>query len=100
MYFDNVIDDRWCTWFSRQIKRILRIYAKVIIFRYDILYTTHIDKNKIGNLKINVMRITPLLLAGLAAFGYYKFNQMTDEQKNDLKEKGKKFMGIQYLQCI
>ncbi len=38
------------------------------------------------------MRITPLLLAGLAAFGYYKFTQMSDEQKNDLKEKGKKFM--------
>jgi hypothetical protein len=36
--------------------------------------------------------IAPLLLAGLAAFGYYKYSQMSDEQKNDLKEKGKKFM--------
>lgn len=32
-----------------------------------------------------------LLLAGLAAFGYYKYTKMTAEEKNQLKEKGKKF---------
>lgn len=31
----------------------------------------------------------PLLLAGLAAFAYYKFNKMTPEKKNELKNKGK-----------
>ena len=35
--------------------------------------------------------ITPLLLAGLAAFGYYKYSKMSDQEKQDLKEKGKKF---------
>ncbi|HVE62137.1 MAG: hypothetical protein ABR503_02270 [Chitinophagaceae bacterium] len=33
-----------------------------------------------------------LILAGLAAFGYYKYSKMTDQQKRDLKEKGKKFV--------
>lgn len=32
---------------------------------------------------------TGLLLAGLAAFGYYKYSRMTPEQKNSLIEKGK-----------
>jgi hypothetical protein len=32
---------------------------------------------------------TGLLLAGLAAFGYYKYSKMTPEQKNNLIEKGK-----------
>jgi len=32
---------------------------------------------------------TGLLLAGLAAFGYYKYSKMTPEQKNSLIEKGK-----------
>jgi len=36
-----------------------------------------------------------LLLAGLAAFAYYKYSKMSDEQKKNLvgdwKEKGKKF---------
>jgi hypothetical protein len=32
-----------------------------------------------------------LLLAGLAAYGYYKYSKMNDQQKRDLKEKGKKF---------
>ena len=36
-----------------------------------------------------------LLLAGLAAWAYYKYSKMSDEQKKnlvgDLKEKGKKF---------
>lgn len=36
----------------------------------------------------------PLLLAGLAAFAYYKYNKMSPEQKQELtgniKEKGKK----------
>jgi hypothetical protein len=31
----------------------------------------------------------PLLLAGLAAFAYYKYSKMTPEKKHDLKEKGK-----------
>ena len=33
-----------------------------------------------------------LLLAAAAAYGYYRFSKMTPEQKNNLKEKGKKFM--------
>ena len=33
-----------------------------------------------------------LLLAGLAAYGYYKYSKMNDQQKRDLKEKGKKFI--------
>ncbi|MEO6813277.1 MAG: hypothetical protein ABI172_05065 [Ginsengibacter sp.] len=36
----------------------------------------------------------PLLLAGLAAFAYYKYSKMSPEQKHDLagsiKEKGRK----------
>jgi hypothetical protein len=36
-----------------------------------------------------------LLLAGAAAFAYYKYSKMSDQQKQDLvnglKEKGKKF---------
>lgn len=32
---------------------------------------------------------TGLLLAGLAAFGYYKYSKMTPGQKNSLIEKGK-----------
>ena len=32
-----------------------------------------------------------LLLAGLAAYGYYKYSRMNDQQKRDLKEKGKRF---------
>lgn len=42
----------------------------------------------------NKKSATPLLLAGLAAFAYYKYSKMTPEQKQDLtgtiKEKGKK----------
>ena len=37
---------------------------------------------------INKKSNTPLLLAGLAAFAYYKFNKMSPEKKNELKEKG------------
>ena len=37
---------------------------------------------------INTKSNTPLLLAGLAAFAYYKFNKMSPEKKNDLKTKG------------
>ena len=33
-----------------------------------------------------------LLLAAAAAYGYYKYSKMTPEEKNDLKEKGKKFV--------
>lgn len=37
----------------------------------------------------------PLLLAGLAAWGYYKYSKMSEDQKRnlvgDLKEKGKRF---------
>ncbi len=32
---------------------------------------------------------TGLLLAGLAAFGYYKYSKMTPEQRNNLMSKGK-----------
>ncbi len=38
-----------------------------------------------------------LALAGLAAFAYYKYSKMTEDQKrdltNDLKEKGRKIFG-------
>lgn len=37
---------------------------------------------------INTKSNTPLLLAGLAAFAYYKFNKMSPEKKNELKDKG------------
>jgi hypothetical protein len=45
-------------------------------------------------LKIRIMRRNGLglLLAGLAAYGYYKYSKMNDQQKRDLKEKGKKFL--------
>lgn len=33
-----------------------------------------------------------LLLAAAAAYGYYKYSKMTAEEKNGLKEKGKKFV--------
>jgi len=33
-----------------------------------------------------------LLLAAAAAYGYYKYSKMTPEQKNGLKDKGKKFV--------
>jgi len=33
-----------------------------------------------------------LLLAAAAAYGYYRYKKMTPDQKNSLKEKGKKFM--------
>ena len=32
-----------------------------------------------------------LLLAGLAAYGYYRYSKMTDEQKRNLMDKGKKY---------
>ncbi len=32
---------------------------------------------------------TGLLLAGLAAFGYYKYSKMTPEQRKNLMDKGK-----------
>jgi hypothetical protein len=32
----------------------------------------------------------PLILAGLAAYGFYKYSKMNEEQKRNLKEKGKK----------
>ena len=41
-------------------------------------------------------RRTPMLLAGLAAFAYYKYSQMSPEEKTKLvgklKEKGKKLV--------
>ena len=33
-----------------------------------------------------------LLLLGAAAFGAYKYSKMTDQQKSDLRNKGKKFV--------
>lgn len=35
------------------------------------------------------MKVAPLLLAGLAAFGYYKYSKMTEQEKKDLMDKGK-----------
>lgn len=40
----------------------------------------------------NKRSAAPLLLAGLAAFAYYKFSKMTPEKKRDLKEKGKSLL--------
>lgn len=37
---------------------------------------------------INKKSNAPLLLAGLAAFAYYKFKKMSPEKKNELKDKG------------
>ena len=37
---------------------------------------------------INKKSNAPLLLAGLAAFAYYKFNKMSPEKKSELKQKG------------
>jgi hypothetical protein len=36
--------------------------------------------------------IASLLLAGLAAYGYYKYTKMSAEEKDKLMEKGKKFV--------
>ena len=36
--------------------------------------------------------IGSLLLLGAAAFGAYKYSKMTEQQKSDLKNKGKKFV--------
>lgn len=36
----------------------------------------------------NTKSSTPLLLAGLAAFAFYKYKKMSPEKKNELKEKG------------
>jgi hypothetical protein len=36
--------------------------------------------------------LSSLLLLGAAAFGAYKYSKMTEEQKRDLMEKGKKFV--------
>ncbi len=33
-----------------------------------------------------------LLLAAAAAYGYYKYSKMSAEEKNSLKEKGKRFV--------
>lgn len=37
----------------------------------------------------NTKSSASLLLAGLAAFAFYKYKKMTPEKKNELKEKGK-----------
>lgn len=36
-----------------------------------------------------------LLLAGAAAFGYYKYSKMTPQQKADLRNRGKSFLDKQ-----
>ena len=36
--------------------------------------------------------IGTLLLAGLAAFGLYKYSKMSEDEKRNLKEKGKKLV--------
>lgn len=33
-----------------------------------------------------------LLLAGAAAYGYYKYSKMTPQEKSDLKARGKSFV--------
>ena len=33
-----------------------------------------------------------LLLAGLAAYGYYKYNKMKPEERSALKQRGRKFL--------
>ena len=38
------------------------------------------------------MKVAPFLLAGLAAYGYYKYSKMSDQEKQDLMNKGKKFV--------
>ena len=37
---------------------------------------------------VNKRSSTPLLLAGLAAFAFYKYKKMSPQRKNELKEKG------------
>ena len=36
-------------------------------------------------------KIGSMLLLGAAAYGIYKYNKLSDQQKSDLKDKGKKF---------
>ena len=36
--------------------------------------------------------IASLLLAGLAAYGYYKYSKMSADEKDKLMQKGKKFV--------
>jgi hypothetical protein len=58
--------------------------------RYDILY---IKRKFINNDKFTIMgkgRIGGMLLAGLAAYGIYKFSKMSENEKRDLVQKGKK----------
>ena len=59
---------------------------------YDILY--YFPAKPLFNFKILVMKggIASLLLAGAAAYGYYKYSKMSDEEKRQLLEKGKKFV--------
>ena len=40
----------------------------------------------------NGKSIGALLLAGLAVFAYYKYSRMNEDQKSDLKQKGKKLV--------
>jgi hypothetical protein len=35
--------------------------------------------------------IIGLVLGGLAAYGYYRYSKMTEQEKKDLMDKGKKF---------
>ena len=37
--------------------------------------------------------VSPLLLAGLAAAGYYAYTKMSPETKQNLMDKGKKLLG-------
>ena len=37
-------------------------------------------------------KLSGLVLAGLAAFAYYKYSKMSDQQKKDLLNKGKKLV--------
>jgi hypothetical protein len=61
--------------------------------RYDIL-VLYLDN--IFNPKIEAMvrktGLGSLLLLGAAAFGAYKYSKMSDQQKKDLMDKGKKIV--------
>ena len=62
-------------------------YSRVSVRKNIFNYKTYIMRKKGG--------IGTLLLAGAAAFAYYKYSKMSEEQKrnmvNGIKEKGKRF---------
>jgi hypothetical protein len=75
----------------RGVSRLfLRLRVSAVNPRYDIfLYCADYSSKKI---KIMVRKpgLGPLLLAGIAAFGAYKYSQMSEQQKKSLVNKGKR----------